>query len=119
MQCCCMFIEKQHQICFQTIARNASTLHWPYVLKREVAKGRQNDGQIVVFVLFGMLLTISEHDSLPGWPYFIAAIMAAFAWHATRSLSDEVDSQTEYYTRRKIDDYDEMEPLAGEENNSS
>ena len=71
-------------------------------------------------LLFGMLLTISEHDSLPGWPYFIAAIMAAFAWHATRSLSDEVDGRLEYYINRgKIDDYDEMEPLAGEENNSS
>jgi MFS family permease len=71
-------------------------------------------------LLFGMLLTISEHDSLPGWPYFIAAIMAAFAWHATRSLSDEVDGRLDYYMRRgKIDDYDEMEPLAGEEDTSS
>ncbi|KAL7450886.1 hypothetical protein ACHAWC_002738, partial [Mediolabrus comicus] len=71
-------------------------------------------------LLFGMLLTISEHDSLPGWPYFIAAVMAAFAWHATKSLSDEVDGRLEYYTTRgKIEDYDEMEPLGGEEDNSS
>ncbi len=60
-------------------------------------------------LLFGMLR----------WPYFIAAVMAAFAWHATRSLSDEVDGRLYYTTRGKIDDYDEMEPLAGEENNSS
>jgi hypothetical protein len=45
--------------------------------------------------------------------------MAAFAWHATRSLSDEVDGRLYYTTRGKIEDCDEMEPLAGEEDNSS
>eukprot|EP00804_Cyclotella_cryptica_P002731 CCRYP_009632-RA/>CCRYP_009632-RA protein AED:0.40 eAED:0.41 QI:0/0/0/1/0/0.5/2/0/535 len=37
-------------------------------------------------LVFGTLLTMSEKDNLPGWPYFIAAVMAAMAFHAGSAL---------------------------------
>jgi DHA1 family tetracycline resistance protein-like MFS transporter len=37
-------------------------------------------------LVFGTLLTMSEKDNLPGWPYFIAAVMAAMAFHAGGAL---------------------------------
>jgi hypothetical protein len=37
-------------------------------------------------LVFGTLLTMSEKDKFPGWPYFIAAIMAALAFHAGGAL---------------------------------
>ncbi|KAL3809587.1 hypothetical protein ACHAXA_005803 [Cyclostephanos tholiformis] len=40
-------------------------------------------------LLFGTLLTMSEKDRLPGWPYFGAAIMVAIALHVCRELPDE------------------------------
>ncbi|KAL7525128.1 hypothetical protein ACHAXR_001406, partial [Thalassiosira sp. AJA248-18] len=33
-------------------------------------------------LLFGTLLTMSEKDKFPGWPYFLAAIMVALAYQA-------------------------------------
>ncbi len=45
-------------------------------------------------LLFGTLLTMSENDALPGWPYFIAAAMAALAYQSGRDLpgdDDDVD----------------------------
>ena len=40
-------------------------------------------------LLFGTLLTASEKDNLPGWPYFIAAVMVGFAYQAARHLPDQ------------------------------
>jgi hypothetical protein len=40
-------------------------------------------------LLFGSLLTMSENDRLPGWPYFGAAIMVAVAYQVCRELPME------------------------------
>jgi MFS family permease len=37
-------------------------------------------------LLFGTLLTVSEKDALPGWPYFIAACMSVLAFRVGGSL---------------------------------
>ena len=67
-------------------------------------------------LLFGTLLTISEHDALPGWPYFIAAIMSALAWHATKALPEDTTERTGYYPARDDVDYEEMEPFNEKDN---
>ncbi|KAL7436918.1 hypothetical protein ACHAXM_005506 [Skeletonema potamos] len=67
-------------------------------------------------LIFGTLLTISEHDALPGWPYFIAAIMSAFAWHATNALPEVDSKRREYYMAGDEVDYEEMEPFAEKDN---
>ncbi|KAL7545362.1 hypothetical protein ACHAWF_008711, partial [Thalassiosira exigua] len=40
-------------------------------------------------LLFGTLLTASEKHKLPGWPYFLAAVMVAAAHRSAGGLSDE------------------------------
>lgn len=40
-------------------------------------------------LLFGSLLTMSENDRLPGWPYFGAAIMVVIAFQVCRELPIE------------------------------
>ena len=40
-------------------------------------------------LLFGTLLTMSEKDSLPGWPYFLASIMVGLAYQVCRTLPDD------------------------------
>ena len=46
------------------------------------------------------LLTMSEKDRLPGWPYFLAAIMVAFAYQAGRELPDDGEQYTsEFYSK--------------------
>jgi MFS family permease len=67
-------------------------------------------------LIFGTLLTISEHDALPGWPYFIAAIMSALAWHATKALPEGDTKQREYYMAGDEVDYEEMEPFTEKDN---
>ncbi len=62
-------------------------------------------------LIFGTLLTISETHSLPGWPYFIAAVMSALAWRATKALPGEPTERAEYYMARNTVDYEEMEPF--------
>eukprot|EP00574_Skeletonema_japonicum_P001986 CAMPEP_0201739000 /NCGR_PEP_ID=MMETSP0593-20130828/45545_1 /ASSEMBLY_ACC=CAM_ASM_000672 /TAXON_ID=267983 /ORGANISM="Skeletonema japonicum, Strain CCMP2506" /LENGTH=808 /DNA_ID=CAMNT_0048233237 /DNA_START=44 /DNA_END=2469 /DNA_ORIENTATION=- len=62
-------------------------------------------------LIFGTLLTISETHSLPGWPYFIAAIMSALAWRATKDLPGEPNERAEYHMARNTVDYEEMEPF--------
>ena len=50
-------------------------------------------------LLFGTLLTMSEKDKYPGWPYFLAAIMVGFAYQSARSLPDSGDVQ--FYAKHK------------------
>jgi len=68
-------------------------------------------------LIFGTLLTISETHSLPGWPYLIAAVMSALAWHATKALPGESSERAEYYMGREKVDYEEMQPF-NERNNA-
>ncbi|KAL7512047.1 hypothetical protein ACHAXN_009495 [Cyclotella atomus] len=47
-------------------------------------------------LLFGTLLTLSEKDALPGWPYFIAGCMAVLAFRAGGSLPCGEGQEDEY-----------------------
>ena len=50
--------------------------------------------------LFGILLSASENDRYPGWPYFLAAIMVALAYQAGRKLPEDSENYTsELYFR--------------------
>lgn len=51
-------------------------------------------------LIFGTLLTVSEKDALPGWPYFIAGCMAVFAFRAGGSLPSGERDEDEYYCRK-------------------
>ena len=53
-------------------------------------------------LLFGSLLTMSEKDRLPGWPYFLAAIMVAFAYQAARKLPDQKNDTSELYIKARV-----------------
>ena len=66
-------------------------------------------------LVFGTLLTLSEKHSLPGWPYFIAAVMSALAWRATKALPTERGEEY-YMTRNSTVDYEEMEPFNDRDN---
>ena len=48
-------------------------------------------------LLFGSLLTLSEKDRFPGWPYFLAAIMVGFAYQAGRALPEDGESYAAEY----------------------
>ena len=53
-------------------------------------------------LLFGTLLTMSEKDRLPGWPYFLAAIMVALAYQAARKLPDQNNVTSEFYVKARV-----------------
>mmetsp|Transcript_4191 Transcript_4191/g.5386 ORF Transcript_4191/g.5386 Transcript_4191/m.5386 type:complete len:281 (+) Transcript_4191:415-1257(+) len=42
-------------------------------------------------LVFGILMTLSEGGIMPGWPYFLAAVLAYFAFDISRQLPDEGD----------------------------
>jgi len=53
-------------------------------------------------LVFGTLMTLSEHSLLPGWPYLLAAILAWFAYKAADELPDpEDDDYIHELDRRK------------------
>ena len=53
-------------------------------------------------LVFGTLMTLSEHSLLPGWPYLLAAVLAWFAYKAADKLPDpEDDDYIHELDRRK------------------
>ncbi len=51
-------------------------------------------------LVFGTLMTFSEHSMLPGWPYFLAAILALTAYRRGARLPDENDE--DYLSERYL-----------------
>jgi MFS transporter, DHA1 family, tetracycline resistance protein len=48
-------------------------------------------------LVFGSLMTISERSPLPGWPYFLAAVLVVAAYQETSKLPDpDADDDDEY-----------------------
>jgi MFS family permease len=39
-------------------------------------------------LLFGSLMTLSEHSTLPGWPYLVAAVLVLAAYRSAQDLPD-------------------------------
>jgi hypothetical protein len=66
-------------------------------------------------LLFGTLLTMSEKDALPGWPYFIAALMSILAFHAGGALpggeADEYKGSMDYKYNINLREEEETEDL--------
>ena len=63
-------------------------------------------------LMFGTLLTMSEKDGLPGWPYFIAALMSLMAFWVGGSLpggdgDDEYQCELDYKYNMNFRDDDE------------
>lgn len=53
-------------------------------------------------LIFGSLMTLSEHSALPGWPYLLAAVLVAAAYQATNDLPDvEKDDYIHELDRKK------------------
>jgi hypothetical protein len=42
-------------------------------------------------LVFGSLMTLSEHSALPGWPYLVAALIVYMAYHYSQYLPDGDD----------------------------
>ena len=53
-------------------------------------------------LLFGTLLTMSEEDSLPGWPYLLASIMVGLAYQVCRTLPDDDLQDESFYAKTKM-----------------
>ena len=54
-------------------------------------------------LVFGTLMTLSEHSLLPGWPYLLAAVLAYFAYKSADLLPDpEDDDYIHELDNRKI-----------------
>ena len=51
-------------------------------------------------LVFGTLMTFSEHSVLPGWPYFLAALFAVAAYRRSARLPDEDDE--DYLSERYL-----------------
>jgi MFS family permease len=47
-------------------------------------------------LVFGSLMTISERSALPGWPYFLAAVLVVAAYKETSKLPDPDADDDEY-----------------------
>jgi len=52
-------------------------------------------------LVFGSLMTLSEHSVLPGWPYLVAAILVLAAYKAADELPDSDDEEYIHELDRK------------------
>ncbi|CAB9499090.1 Hippocampus abundant transcript-like protein 1 [Seminavis robusta] len=52
-------------------------------------------------LVFGSLMTLSEHSMLPGWPYLLAAVLAYFAYLSADNLPDPEDDEYIHELERK------------------
>lgn len=52
-------------------------------------------------LVFGSLMTLSEHSMLPGWPYLLAAVLAYFAYKSADDLPDPEDDDYIHELDRK------------------
>lgn len=54
-------------------------------------------------LVFGSLMTLSEHSTLPGWPYLVAAVLVAAAYQVAGDLPDpEEDDYFHETDRRRV-----------------
>lgn len=60
-------------------------------------------------LVFGSLMTLSEHSWLPGWPYLLAAVLAYFAYKSADNLPDpEEDDYIHELDRKKRKNHGSM-----------
>jgi DHA1 family tetracycline resistance protein-like MFS transporter len=52
-------------------------------------------------LLFGSLMTLSEHSALPGWPYLVAALIVYMAYYYSQYLPDDSDEYVHELERKK------------------
>lgn len=52
-------------------------------------------------LIFGSLMTLSEHTWLPGWPYVLASLLIVAAYKAAEDLPDDSDEDYLYELERK------------------
>lgn len=93
----CAFLAIPGNLVYPSVSSLVSTTVRPEMVGRALGavNGVKSLTEGVGPLVFGTLLTMSEKDALPGWPYFIAAIMAALAYQAGRALpGDEDDSDS-------------------------
>ena len=52
-------------------------------------------------LVFGSLMTLSEHSALPGWPYLLAALIVYMAYYYSQFLPDSNDEYIHELERKK------------------
>jgi hypothetical protein len=52
-------------------------------------------------LIFGSLMTISEHSALPGWPYLLAALIVYMAYYYSQFLPDSDDEDFVHELQQK------------------
>jgi MFS family permease len=87
----CAFLAMAGNLVYPSVSSLVSSTVRPDMVGRALGaiNGVKSVTEGIGPLLFGSLLTMSENDRLPGWPYFGAAIMVAVAYQVCRELPME------------------------------
>lgn len=87
----CAFLAMAGNLVYPSVSSLVSSTVRPDMVGRALGaiNGVKSVTEGIGPLLFGSLLTMSENDRLPGWPYFGAAIMVAIAFQVCRELPIE------------------------------
>ena len=100
----CAFLAMAGNLVYPSISSLVSSTVEPDMVGRALGavNGVKSLTEGVGPLVFGTLLTMSEKDRFPGWPYFLAAIMVALAYQAGRDLPEDTDEYTtEMYIKNR------------------
>jgi len=92
----CAFLAMIGNLVYPSISSLVSSTVKPEMVGRALGavNGVKSLTEGVGPLLFGTLLTMSEKDKFPGWPYFLAAIMVALAYRAGSTLPSDLENYT-------------------------
>ena len=87
----CAFLAMAGNLVYPSVSSLVSSTVRPDMVGRALGaiNGVKSVTEGIGPLIFGSLLTMSENDGLPGWPYFGAAIMVAVAYQVCRELPME------------------------------
>jgi MFS family permease len=87
----CAFLAMAGNLVYPSVSSLVSSTVRPDMVGRALGaiNGVKSVTEGIGPLIFGSLLTMSENDRLPGWPYFGAAIMVAVAYQVCRELPME------------------------------
>lgn len=99
----CAFLAMAGNLVYPSVSSLVSSTVRPEMVGRALGavNGVKSLTEGVGPLLFGTLLTMSEKDRFPGWPYFLAAIMVALAYQAGRELPDDGENYPDLYIQSK------------------
>lgn len=118
----CAFLAMAGNLVYPSISTLVSSTVRPEMVGRALGavNGVKSLTEGVGPLVFGTLLTMSENDRLPGWPYFLAAVMVALAYHAARKLPEDPENYiSEFYIKTGPNGMHNGAPIGHEEESFS